>query len=217
MIGTLRQAVTGFVRFAREVAARPAREAVRSISEAPLAAVSYPTEPLQLDPDPSFPDLRQFLQPGALVLDLGCGPGRNLPSLEEQGFRIVGVDQDPDVLGAVSATVPLLRADLFELPLPDASVDGVVAWQVLCQFPRSRAAVALAECHRVLKPDGLLVLSGCAGSGSFAGGGAEEALSHGLLTIPGKTFAPIETRVLPPAHGWHHARWLVLAAKLERV
>src|SRR5262252_2145713 len=142
MIGTLRQAVTGFVRFAREVAARPAREAVRSMSQAPLAAVSYPAAPLQLDPDPSFPDLLQFLQPGALVLDLGCGPGRNLPNLSERGFQIVGVDQDADVLAAVSATVPLLRADLFELPLPDCSVDGVVAWQVLCQFPRSRAAVA---------------------------------------------------------------------------
>src|SRR5215471_17444635 len=140
MIGTLRQAVTGFVRFAREVAARPAREAVRSMSEAPLAAVSYPAVPLQLDPDPSFPDLQQFLRPGALVLDLGCGPGRNLPSLSARGFRIVGVDQDADVLAAVSAaTVPLLRADLFELPLPDGCVDGVVAWQVLCQFPRSSA------------------------------------------------------------------------------
>jgi SAM-dependent methyltransferase len=215
MIGTLRQAVTGFVRFAREVAARPARQAVRVMSEAPLAAVVYPTAPLELDPDPSFPDLRQYLQSGALVLDLGCGPGRNLPSLSAQGFRIVGVDQDGDLLGAVSASVPLLRADLFELPLPDCSVDGMVAWQVLCQFPRSRAAAALVECHRVLKRDGLLVLSGCAGSGSFAGGGAAEALSHGLLSIPGKTFLPIETRVLPPADGRHHARWLVLAAKAE--
>ena len=34
-----------------------------------------------------------FLSPGALVLDAGCGPGRDVGYLHEPGYRAIGLDR----------------------------------------------------------------------------------------------------------------------------
>jgi predicted SAM-dependent methyltransferase len=126
----------------------------------------------------------------------------------------MGVDRDA-AFAAITGP-PVIRGDLFELPVRDDSVDAVVAWQVLCQFPPSRARAALGECHRVLKAQGLLVLSGCAGSGAFASERAEGPLVwEGPWLAPEIGFVPITSTVLRSTSGAWHARWLVLARKAD--
>jgi SAM-dependent methyltransferase len=154
-------------------------------------------------PDPGFPDLRPLLPARARVLDVGCGVGRNLRALTGQGFLPIGVDASATVLAQARTTsdAPLLRADLFDLPLGDASVDAAVAWQVLCQFDPGSRRAALRELARVVAPGGLLVVSGC--PSSLPIDGAE---------LPCGT-EPADAALLDPLADWPHRRWLFIARR----
>lgn len=96
--------------------------------------------------------------PGALVLDLGCGPGGTLAVLKEAGLRFLGLDRSAALLSEAlrERAAPLLRADMAALPLQRDSLDGIVCECVLSLADDKRAV--LAECARALKPGGRLLL-----------------------------------------------------------
>src|SRR5262249_56594938 len=74
--------------------------------------------------------------------------------------RVVAVDYDAAAVAHVGSRYPrveVMRANLAELPLPDASVDVVVNFQVIEHLWDQPQFVA--ECARVLRPPGLLMVS----------------------------------------------------------
>ena len=95
------------------------------------------------------------LPPGSTVLDLACGTGDLCEELAARGHRPVGFDLSAGMLGAAHTGAPLVRADVLELPVPDAAADGVISGFAL------RNLVDLdrffAECARVVRPGGRLV------------------------------------------------------------
>ena len=107
---------------------------------------------------------------GKKVLDVGCGPGNLLVALSTDiPELLVGVDVDAiflrvgrseiEKLIEKSAITPaLLRAALPTLPFADASFDLVTCFLVMPHVPDDR--VALTELARVLKPGGVLAISG---------------------------------------------------------
>ncbi|MDK3256475.1 class I SAM-dependent methyltransferase [Blastococcus capsensis] len=110
---------------------------------------------------------RLDLRPGMTVLDLGCGEGRHAFEAYRRGAHVVAVDWgQPEVettkrwLGAIAEAgeapsgtrYEVVRGDLLRLPFPDASVDRVMASEVLEHIPDD--ATAMAEIFRVLKPGG---------------------------------------------------------------
>lgn len=98
--------------------------------------------------------------PNTTVLDAGCGEGYGAQLLTRTARQVVAVDCDPAVTGHVSAGYPdltVLRANLVALPLGDATVDLVVSLQVIEHLWDQSAF--LAECARVLRPGGALVVS----------------------------------------------------------
>lgn len=104
---------------------------------------------------------RLDLTDGLRVLDAGCGLGSHLHLLAgTHRLDLIGLDLDADRLRRAGAEVPgaaLARAAIARLPLADASVDRVLASEVLEHVPDD--AAALAEVRRVLRPGGRLVLS----------------------------------------------------------
>jgi ubiquinone/menaquinone biosynthesis C-methylase UbiE len=97
------------------------------------------------------------------VLDVGCGDGTYAVELAERGARVRAVDPSEPMLAAARARAEGCGARIaFEkgraqaLPLPDASVDLVVAVTVLC-FVDDIDPV-FREIARVLRPGGTLVL-----------------------------------------------------------
>lgn len=101
---------------------------------------------------------------GKDTLDAGCGVGYGLAILAEAGaVTTTGVDVDVEAIEQAgtrledSSATELLRADLRELPIPDDSFDLIVCFEVIEHM--EEAERALGELQRVLRPDGLLLIS----------------------------------------------------------
>jgi SAM-dependent methyltransferase len=94
--------------------------------------------------------------PGDRVLDLGAGTGKLTGALVTAGLDTVAVEPDPAMLAELPATVPGVHAvpgSAEAIPLPDASVDAVVAGNAMHWFDM---ALAGPEIARVLVPGGTL-------------------------------------------------------------
>ncbi len=95
------------------------------------------------------------------ILDVGCGPGRELKTLSALGHRAIGVDGAARFVGMARAYsgCEVWRQDLVHLDLPPARFDGVFANAVLFHVPRAALPKVLGELHACLKPGGVLFAS----------------------------------------------------------
>jgi SAM-dependent methyltransferase len=99
------------------------------------------------------------------ILDYGCGYGRTMESLQQQGFNnVFGVDTSPGMIAHARRQHPLMAFTVLEKPpaldCADASTDMVLLFAVLTCIPGDQSQRRLiGELSRVLKPGGLLYLS----------------------------------------------------------
>jgi SAM-dependent methyltransferase len=103
---------------------------------------------------------RLGLRPGTTVVDLGAGTGKLTRALVPTGAHVVAVEPLPEMRSQLEAAVPgadVLAGSAEALPLPDDSVDAVVAASAFHWFETERA---LVEIHRVLVPGGALATVG---------------------------------------------------------
>jgi SAM-dependent methyltransferase len=96
------------------------------------------------------------------VLDAGCGVGYGSAYLGEAARSVVGVDVSGEAIDYARArygggNVEFVVGDLQELDREDAEFDAVVAFEVIEHLPRPERFVS--EARRVLKPEGVLVVS----------------------------------------------------------
>jgi SAM-dependent methyltransferase len=117
--------------------------------------------------DQAIDSFASRLKPGATVLDLGCGPGRDIALLRRRGYDVIGMDLSQGMLREAQQRVGglLAGADMRRLPLPDASLNGVWLCAALLHLPRADALPTLQEIWRVLRDDGVLYVSVQRGEG----------------------------------------------------
>ena len=119
---------------------------------------------------PGLPAIRDSLQAGATVLDLGCGAGYALVEFAERFPAVygIGIDVEP---ASVQMAAELLRergltdrvtvhhiTGAENWPVPDGSVDLVTTFLVLHEIEPSRKDAVIARCARALKPGGRLLI-----------------------------------------------------------
>lgn len=97
---------------------------------------------------------------GKSVLEVACGSGQGLGFLAARARRVVGADYTEDLLRMARAhyenRVPLVRVDAHKLPFKDQSFDVVILYEAI--YYLSQPGDFLAECCRVLRPGGLLLV-----------------------------------------------------------
>ena len=96
------------------------------------------------------------LAPGLRVLDLGAGTGKLTGTLVSLGAEVIAVEPDPAMLSELRGALPTVRAlrgSAEAVPVPDASVDAVLAGNAMHWFDMD---VAGPEIARVLVPGGIL-------------------------------------------------------------
>jgi SAM-dependent methyltransferase len=94
------------------------------------------------------------------ILDLGCGPGRDLVAFRDLGHEVVRLDACPKFVAMARAVsgCEVWQQDMLAMTLPPASFDGVFANAVLFHVPRA-LPVVLDRLHDALKPGGVLLAS----------------------------------------------------------
>lgn len=97
---------------------------------------------------------------GAVVLEAGCGEGYGAALIAAHAARVVALDYDQLTAEHAARAYPelsVLRGNLASLPLRDAGVDVVVNLQVIEHLWDQEGF--LAECARVLRPGGRLIVT----------------------------------------------------------
>ncbi|WP_135663096.1 class I SAM-dependent methyltransferase [Halorhabdus rudnickae] len=114
----------------------------------------------------AWPEVKAFVGSagsGELALDIGCGNGRHVETLQQRVDRVLGVDVSRSLLAAARERVPdasLLLGDASRLPVGNDRVDLAVYVATLHHLPSRDARIAsLDELARVLDPDGQALVS----------------------------------------------------------
>ena len=100
------------------------------------------------------------LSSGALVLDFGCGSGRDTKAFLDAGFRVDAVDGSEELCAAASAYtgIAVKRMLFHELDAHDR-YDGIWACASILHLPRAELAEVIIRLETALKHDGVLYAS----------------------------------------------------------
>jgi ubiquinone/menaquinone biosynthesis C-methylase UbiE len=160
---------------------------------------------------------------GAVVLDLGCGPGTPTGArLRGRGYEIVGLDRSCAQLALAQKHLGsgrVVRGDLRSLPFAAASADGAVALYSLTHLPADEQTDAIREAARVLRRGGWLLATFSAGvshdwHGEWLGtstffGGNDPETNRRLVVDAGFTIERDEDAVLAEPEGEARFHWVL--------
>lgn len=125
------------------------------------------------------------LEPGARVLDLGCGAGEPIAAwLIAEGFNLTGVDFSDEMLKIARSRWPdgdWRVADMRDLDLRE-SFSGLVAWDSFFHLTPDEQRACIPRLAAHLEPGGLLMTTVGAEAGEVTGTVGGEAVYHASLS-----------------------------------
>lgn len=101
-----------------------------------------------------------------LILDHGCGTGRNIIYLAKKGLFVIGMDNSSKALELSNLNLKknkiknacLVKGDMHKLPFPDKMFDGILSNRVIEHSTKKGMEKAVSEIYRVLKPKGIVCI-----------------------------------------------------------
>ena len=117
-------------------------------------------------------------EPPFTILDLGCGPGRDLAAFTALGHVAIGLEGAARfaAMARQNSGCEVWQQDFLKLDLPAEKFDGVFANASLFHVPTRELPRVLRELHACLKPGGVLFCSNPHGHG-------EEGWNHGRYGV----------------------------------
>jgi len=148
------------------------------------------------------------------ILDLGCGPGRDLVAFRARGHEAVGLDGCPEFVRMARAAsgCEVWRQDLLALRLPARRFDGVFANAVLFHVPSQALLRVLGDLCATLRPDGVLLSSNPRGRNEEGWADGRYACFHDFATwrqaVESAGFSLIDHYYRPPGKPRPQQPWL---------
>lgn len=168
-------------------------------------------------------DVRQNIQallrhiegePPFTILDLGCGPGRDLATFAALGHVAVGLDGAPAFVRMARERTgcEVLEQDFLALDLPAARFDGIFANASLFHVPRAALPDVLMRLRSSLRPRGVLFSSNPRGAGEEGWSGERYGCYHDLegwrAYLIDAGFVELEHYYRPPGRPRPQQPWL---------
>jgi SAM-dependent methyltransferase len=155
------------------------------------------------------------------ILDIGCGPGRDLHYFRSLGHEPVGLDGSPSFVAMARdyAGCEVLQQDFLAMALPAASFHGVFANATLFHVPTRDLPRVLGELHAALRPRGVLFASNPRGNNEEGWQGGRYCCFHDLdawrryVTAAG--FTEIQHYYRPPGLPRDQQPWLATVWRKE--
>lgn len=152
--------------------------------------------------------------PPLRILDLGCGPGRDLATFKSLGHDPVGLDGSPAFVAMARkhSGCEVWQQDFLALELPAGHFDGIFANASLFHVPRKQLARVLRELRASLKPRGVLFTSNPRGENQEGWNGGRYGVYHDLAAwrafLQAAGFTELEHYYRPPGLPLEQQPWL---------
>ena len=118
------------------------------------------------------------------ILDLGCGPGRDLQYFNSMGHAVIGLDGSEALvsLARLNSGCEVLQQNFLAMNLPECRFDGVFANASLFHVPSQELPRILLEVSNTLKSRGVLFCSNPRGNNEEGLGGSRYSCFFDLDT-----------------------------------
>ncbi len=125
--------------------------------------------------------------PPLAILDLGCGPGRDLETIKSLGHQAIGLDGAAPFAAMARADTgcEVWQQDFLALDLPGGRFDGIFANASLFHVPTLELPRVLRELRAALKPGGVLFSSNPHGRNEEGWSGERYGAYHDLAAWRG--------------------------------
>lgn len=112
----------------------------------------------------NFEDFSKYVSKEDVILDVGCGYGRTLNQLYEEGYHnLIGIDFSENMIERGKKQYPYLDLRVKQgktIDMEDGSCDSVILFAVLtCIIDDAEQMALLKEIERVLKPNGIIYIN----------------------------------------------------------
>jgi SAM-dependent methyltransferase len=148
------------------------------------------------------------------ILDLGCGPGRDLKAFTALGHLAIGLEGLPEfaAMARADSGCEVWEQDFLHLDLPAGYFDGIFANASLFHVPSRELPRVLGQLHASLKAGGVLFSSNPHGNNEEGWNGGRYGVYHDLATwrrhLVGAGFTELEHYYRPEGLPRDQQPWL---------
>lgn len=161
-----------------------------------LNASKFIESTLTIDMSLLYDKFTSYLKPGARILDVGCGPGRDVKAFNEMGFDCIGMEPSEELRRfAETYTGKKILSTIAQNISFHNEFDGIWACASLLHAERDELSLVFEKMHTALKSKGVIYVSfklgnfsGVRTDGRYFVDMTSDLLKNILKNVPGLTF-----------------------------
>lgn len=129
----------------------------------------YHQQTFHVDPSSFLSPLEKRLKPGAAILDVGCGSGRDLRWFKERGYSVVGFEKSKGLADLARKNVgcKVIEGDFKTYDFSGLSVDAILLVGALVHLPYEKFKPVFENISDCLNKSGKILVTMKEGAGMF--------------------------------------------------